>query len=661
MANIKNFGLVGVGSQVQFGKSGPQLINNSGVFAFRDAANANDANVTAGNLTLSGNLEVNGTTTTVNTTSITTADKTFILSNGAATDTAADGSGFEVQGATLHTFLYDYSNAAFTGSENMNIVTGKQYEIGGVPVLSATTLGSGIVNSGLTSVGTLTSLTVSGTSALNGAVTAGSTLAVTGNTTVGGTLGVTGLTTLAGGAAVTGGLTTDTLTSTGAATLASLAVTGNETVGGTLGVTGATTLAATTIVGGLTVDTIAASGAVSTGALTAASAQVTNLAGSGIRSVTVDANGNLMAGGASSSISATTATIGDITITGDTISTDTTNANLVLAPNGTGIVTAPALTATGAVIAGSFSTTGTLAAGASTLGATTVTGGLTTDTLTTTGNAAVGGTLTVTGATTMAGVTAGAIGAASITTTGNGAIGGTFTVTGATTLAGLTAGATTLGATGITGGLTVDTITASGAVSTGALTAASVTASNLTAGQVVFAGTAGALTDSSALTFNSGTGVLTATGFATAGLTISANMITGLATPVNPSDAVNKSYVDAQVSSGVTNAGRAAYAAFAYTQTAVTVASAITGFVHRVKVYVNTAFDDTVDAAVQVGTVIGGTAVANALVATSDTDPTIAACYVVELAVPVAAADLVINVTGGTSTQGAGYVVIEWI
>jgi hypothetical protein len=117
MANIKNFGLVGVGSQVQFGKSGPQLINNSGVFAFRDAGNANDANITAGNLTLSGNLEVNGTTTTVNTTSITTADKTFILSNGAATDTAADGSGFEVQGATLHTFLYDYSNAAFTGSE----------------------------------------------------------------------------------------------------------------------------------------------------------------------------------------------------------------------------------------------------------------------------------------------------------------------------------------------------------------------------------------------------------------------------------------------------------------------------------------------------------------------------------------------------------------
>jgi hypothetical protein len=642
MANIKNFGLVGVGSQVQFGKSGPQLINNSGVFAFRDAANANDANVTAGNLTLSGNLEVNGTTTTINTTNITTADQTIILSNGSTTDTQANGAGIVVQGATQHTFEYDYANSAFTGSENMNIVTGKQYEIGGVAVLSSTTLGSGIVNSGLTSVGTLTSLTVSGTSALNGAVTAGSTLTVT------------GLTTLNGGAAVTGGLSTDTLTTSGLATLASLAVTGNETVGGTLGVTGATTLAglsagATTIVGGLTVDTITASGAVSTGALTAASAQVTNLAGSGIRSVTVDANGNLMAGGASSSISATTATIGDITITGDTISTDTTNANLTLAPNGTGIVLVPALTATGAVIAGSFSTTGTLAAGASTLGATTVT------TLGATGLATLSGGAAVTGGLTTD----------TLTTTGNAAVGGTLSVTGATTLAGLTAGTSTLGATSITGGLTVDTITASGAVSTGALTASSVTASNLTAGQVVFAGTAGALTDSSALTFNSGTGVLTATGFATAGLTISATMLTGLAAPVNPTDAANMAYVDAQVATavatGVTNAGRAAYAAFAYTQATVTVAPAITGFVHRVKVYVNTAFDDTVDAAVQVGTSVGGTLTANSLVSTSDTDPTIAACYVVELAQPVAAADLVVSITAGTSTQGAGYVVIEWI
>jgi hypothetical protein len=599
MANIKNFGLIGVGSQVQFGKSGPQLINNSGVFAFRNAAANADADITAGNLTLSGNLQVNGTTTTVNSTSITTADKTFILSNGASTDTAANGSGFEVQGATLHSFLYDQPNGAFTSSDNLNVVTGKQYEIAGTAVLSATTLGSGVVNSSLTSVGTLTSLHVSGTSALDGAVTAGSTLAVTGNTTVGGTFGVTGATTLAG------------LTA------------------------GATTLGATGVTGGLTVDTITASGAVSTGALTATSVKATNLAGTGVRSITVDANGNIVAGGTATVVNATTANLGDLTISGDTISTNTTNANLVLSPNGTGIVTAPALTATNAVTAGSFSTTGTLAAGNTTI----------------TGTLSTSGTATLNAA----------------TITNNATVGGTFGVTGATTLHGLTAGATT-----ISGGLSVDTVTATGngsfggtltvtgAATTGALTASAATVSNLTSGQVVFAGTAGLLTDSSALTFNSGTGVLTATGFATSGLTIGATSITGLATPVNAADAVNKSYVDSQVTSGVTNAGRAAYVSYAYTDTTKNIATSITGFVHRVKVYVNTTFTDATST-IQVGTRVSGTLTANSLVASTDSDTQTAACYEIELSQPVSAADLVITVTAGTSTAGAGYVVVEWI
>jgi hypothetical protein len=67
---------------------------------------------------------------------------------------------------------------------------------------------------------TITNPTVSGTLTTTGAATLAS-LGVTANATVGGTLGVTG-----------------------ASTLASVGVTGNATVGGTLGVTGATTLAA---------------------------------------------------------------------------------------------------------------------------------------------------------------------------------------------------------------------------------------------------------------------------------------------------------------------------------------------------------------------------------------------------------------------------------
>jgi len=53
-------------------------------------------------------------------------------------------------------------------SENWNLASGKHYEINGTDVLTSNTLGSGIINSSLTSVGTLGSLTVSGNVNANG-------------------------------------------------------------------------------------------------------------------------------------------------------------------------------------------------------------------------------------------------------------------------------------------------------------------------------------------------------------------------------------------------------------------------------------------------------------------------------------------------------------
>ncbi len=55
----------------------------------------------------------------------------------------------------------------------LNLVTGDAYEINGTSVLNATTLGSAVVASSLTSVGTLTSLTVSGASSLDGGIDTG--------------------------------------------------------------------------------------------------------------------------------------------------------------------------------------------------------------------------------------------------------------------------------------------------------------------------------------------------------------------------------------------------------------------------------------------------------------------------------------------------------
>jgi hypothetical protein len=120
-------------------------------------------------LTVIGNLTVNGTTTTVNSTTYTVDDKNIELASvDSPTNATADGAGITIKGDTDKTILWDSANANFTSSEHWNIVTGKTYKINNVDVLSSTTLGSGVVNSSLTSVGTLGTLTVTGTIGVNG-------------------------------------------------------------------------------------------------------------------------------------------------------------------------------------------------------------------------------------------------------------------------------------------------------------------------------------------------------------------------------------------------------------------------------------------------------------------------------------------------------------
>ena len=53
MADVKNFGLIGVGSNLQFGKGGTKLINNAGTFNFKAANGTSDAAVTLAGLTSS--------------------------------------------------------------------------------------------------------------------------------------------------------------------------------------------------------------------------------------------------------------------------------------------------------------------------------------------------------------------------------------------------------------------------------------------------------------------------------------------------------------------------------------------------------------------------------------------------------------------------------
>jgi hypothetical protein len=117
--------------------------------------------VTATDLTVSGNLTVNGTTTTLNTETLRVEDKNIELGVvSSPTNTTADGGGITLKGATDKTFNWVNATSSWTSSENLNLLTGKTYKINGTDVLSSTTLGSGVVNSSLTSVGTLTKLDV---------------------------------------------------------------------------------------------------------------------------------------------------------------------------------------------------------------------------------------------------------------------------------------------------------------------------------------------------------------------------------------------------------------------------------------------------------------------------------------------------------------------
>ena len=142
-----------------------------------------------------GDLQVEGTTTTIDSTTVNIADKNIQVGTGAVNDAAADGAGFTIDsGDGDKTFQYENTGDNFGSSENMNLATGKVYKVNNVEVLSATTLGSNVVNSSLTSVGTLDSLNVAGAITgdnlnLSGIVTASSfvategTMNITGNVT----------------------------------------------------------------------------------------------------------------------------------------------------------------------------------------------------------------------------------------------------------------------------------------------------------------------------------------------------------------------------------------------------------------------------------------------------------------------------------------------
>ena len=83
------------------------------------------------NITLSGDLTVNGTTTTIDSTTLTVEDKKFELGKvSTPTDTTADGGGITLKGATDKTFNWVDATDSWTSSEHIHLGTNKELKLG---------------------------------------------------------------------------------------------------------------------------------------------------------------------------------------------------------------------------------------------------------------------------------------------------------------------------------------------------------------------------------------------------------------------------------------------------------------------------------------------------------------------------------------------------
>jgi hypothetical protein len=116
------------------------------------------------NVIIQGDLTVNGTETIINTQTLDVEDKNIVIGKVVTpSDITADGGGITLKGTTDKTISWIDATDAWTLSEHVNIASAKEYRIDGTKVLDATSLGSGVIGSSLTSVGTIGTGTWQGT------------------------------------------------------------------------------------------------------------------------------------------------------------------------------------------------------------------------------------------------------------------------------------------------------------------------------------------------------------------------------------------------------------------------------------------------------------------------------------------------------------------
>jgi len=123
-----------------------------------------DSLVTLGGaLVITGDLTVQGTTTTVNTATLSVEDKNIELAKNAVDNSDAEGGGITLNAGSDpdKTLTWTTASSAWNSSEHINLVSGKSYRINGIEVLTANSLGVGITSiPGVTSFGKQTVINV---------------------------------------------------------------------------------------------------------------------------------------------------------------------------------------------------------------------------------------------------------------------------------------------------------------------------------------------------------------------------------------------------------------------------------------------------------------------------------------------------------------------
>ena len=135
-------------------QTGGDVNLDGGTFFLDESANR----VGIGTITPGVTLDVVGTirATNINALDLSVEDKNIVIGDVASpTNTTADGGGVTLKGAVDKTIAWLNATAAWTFSEHISIASAKEYRIAGTKVLDATSLGSAVVSSSLTSVGTI--------------------------------------------------------------------------------------------------------------------------------------------------------------------------------------------------------------------------------------------------------------------------------------------------------------------------------------------------------------------------------------------------------------------------------------------------------------------------------------------------------------------------